>query len=1056
MQKLSLLMLGAAIGFSASAAEDWENPGIFAEGRLDHRATAYPFPSSQAALAGNYKSSPYFKSLNGAWYFHYAHKPVGEPGAALKTFNGKAIDRRSEARAAAHFERQSDGWHVIDVPSNWEMQGFGTPVYSNAAYQFPQNPPFTSHDDNAVGTYRRNFTIPADWKGRDVILHFAGSTSGMYVWVNGKKVGYVQSAKNPAEFNITKYLKPGDNTLECEVIRWTDGSYMEDQDFWRLSGIERDVFLYSIAPTRILDHFAKAGLKDNYRNGTLDLDVTLQNNGSAAPGKLMAQLFDANGKCIFNQTKSIDLAADSKKDVNFTHSVKNVNHWSSETPYLYTLVLTLMDSNGKTVEATSSKVGFRSVEIKNSQLLVNGQPIEVHGVNLHEHHELLGHTVDSLTMIKDIQTMKRHNVNAVRTSHYPQSTLWYDLCDKYGIYLVDEANIECHALGVYEGDRYNTKAHPAHDPMWKAALLDREYALVERDKNHPSVIIWSLGNECGNGPNFEAGYDWIKQRDTTRPVQFEQAGERRNTDIVCPMYPSIRYMKEYSERTNPGRPYIMCEYSHAMGNSSGNFQEYFDIIRSSPQMQGGFIWDWVDQGFLTHDEFGSPYWAYGGDFGAHQYYHDENFCVNGLVLPDRTPHPGLMEVKKVYQDIRFSNVDAKTGKVKVENHFMYRNLKDYDYRWELLEDGVVVASGSFTAAAPAGKDKVVTLPVNVKEDGKERYLNVFAYTRTADDIIPAGHEVAREQFALTSAAKPEMPKAEGKVAKEEKHGNNLVFTCDNGTRIEFDSRNGQMHTYMINGHWLLNGSIEPSFWRAPTDNDWGYNAHVRSHAWRCAADNKRLKSFTSEEKDNNKVVTAQYTLPEVGAEYTVVYTIMPDGRVAVTPTLTGSKDMTPELLRFGMIVPVQKHRDQFAYYGRGPWENYSDRNTASFMGQWKSTVDKEFFPYLRPQETGNHTDIRWGTLTDTNGTGLKVYGLQPLNLTALNVGVDQIDPGMVKRQMHPSDIHPDRDRIYLNVDLAQSGVGGDNSWGAAPHRQYRLPGDATYTYTFILEPVGVK
>lgn len=1036
--KLSKIIISSMflVFTQVSYANDWENPKIFAEGRLAPRATLFPFPTESTALCRDFKSSPYFKSLNGEWCFKFSVCPADRP----MQFYTVGYD--------------TSDWDKITVPGNWEMQGYGIPIYTNVTYPYPKNPPYIPHEDNPVGSYKRSFDIPSDWTGRRVYLHFDGSTAGMYVWVNGKKAGYVQSVKNPAEFDVTGYVKPGKNEIACEVYRWTDGSYLEDQDFWRLSGIDRDVYLYSTADTRISDVFANADLDKNYRNGILTVNTTIQNNSSANAKRVISLLlYDAKGKKIYNAKKNINLTPDKSDDIIFNTNISKVNKWSCETPYLYTLVATLSDDSGKVIESTSTRVGFRKVEIKDAQLMVNGKPIEVHGVNLHEHHQTTGHVVDRETMMADIRTMKQHNVNAVRMSHYPQSPLWYDLCDEYGLYLVDEANIEIHGMGAEWQGWYDKSKHPAHLPQWKNAILDRQYTLVERDKNHPSVIIWSMGNECGNGENFYAAYDWIKSRDNSRPVQFEQAGENANTDIVCPMYPWIGDMKKYAGRTDVTRPYIMCEYAHAMGNSSGNFQEYFDIIRNSKQMQGGFIWDWVDQGLLTKDENGDEYWAYGGDFDAYNYHHDENFCINGMVQPDRTPHPGLMEVKKVYQDILLSSVNPQSGEVTVANNFHYRNFNVYRLHWELLRNGEMTASGNMDDVnIPAGKSKTVKLPLPKTDfkDGNEYHLSLYVLTTTGDGIIPAGHEIAREQFALAEKTDFTSDYASVESVKLNENGNSYVFELAGGIKIAIDKNNGNLNEYSVNGIRLLSWSPQPSFWRAPTDNDWGNGAQKRLNAWRYAGQNRKVKSVSKTEENGLHKITAKYLLPEVNANYAVTYTVYPDGKLGMAATIEGNS--LPELLRFGMQFPLDKSKENFTWYGRGPWENYSDRNTASFIGIWKGKVADQFYPYIRPQETGNKTDVRWAMLTDNDGCGIKVTGKQPLNVSALDVTPEDLDPGMKKNQMHNSDVRHNRHNVFLNVDLAQRGLGGDDSWGRAPHAPYQLNADK-YSYEFILSPV---
>lgn len=1023
----------------AFGAEDWENPEVFAVGRLEPRATFYNYPDALSALTGNYKESDRYMSLNGKWKFNYAAKPADRP----KDFYTENYDTSS--------------WADITVPGNWEMQGFGTPIYVNIGFGgFPVNPPFTSHTDNPVGSYRRTFDLPESWKGDRIFLHFGGSTSGMYVWVNGKKVGYVQSTKNPAEFDITDFVKPGKNSVACEVYRWTDGSYLEDQDFWRLSGLERDVYLYATPQQRIADFFVQAGLDSKYKNGEFKIDVDLKNyESSAAPVNLYVTLYAPDGKLVYAEGKSISIPSSGEVTVPMEAKLKNVKRWSAETPDLYSLVIRLSGKDGKNMEATSVKVGFRTVEIKNAQLLVNGEAIEVHGVDLHEHHELTGHAVDRATMIKDLQTMKQHNINAIRTSHYPQSPLMYELCDEYGMYIVDEANIEIHGMGVRNNRDLDTVPHPAYRPEWRAQMLDRERSLVERDKNHPSVITWSLGNEAGNGENFKAAYRWIKERDKTRPVQFEQANEDPHTDIVCPMYPSIEHMKRYAARTDVTRPYIMCEYAHAMGNSTGNFQEYFDIIRSSPHMQGGFIWDWVDQGFLTKDEEGRPYWAYGGDFGARDLRNDDNFCINGLVQPDRTPHPGLNEVKKVYQDIRFTPT-ADNKELSIENHFNFRDLSNYTFPWYLLRDGEVVKKGEFAKvnAAP-GKSVKVKMPAVDMKDGADYTFQVYALTKTGDDMIPANHEVAREEVELQAHKEFAPAVATAPVVKETEYGKHHVpvwsITGD-GVEVVIDKQ-GRIRAYNAAGRNLINDGIEPSFWRAPTDNDWGNQAHIRLNAWRCAAENAGAPTVNLTQTGNEVKVVLKRELDDVGCDYETIYTVYGDGTLGVTETMIPKEGRkVPELMRFGTVIPMPKSYENFLWYGRGPWENYSDRKHSSFVGLYEGKVADQRYPYIRPQESGNKTDVRWAELTDNEGYGLRVTAQNLLNVSALDVTPASLDPGLDKHNMHNSDIWPDRDRVYFNIDLAQRGLAGDDSWGRAPHAPYLLPG-GSYTYTYFLTPV---
>ena len=1034
------VIFAATAATAVAAVNDWENPEVFAEGREAPRATAYPYATAAQALECNPQASPWVKSLNGEWQFKYFANPSDVPAG----FEAPSYD--------------ASKWDRITVPSNWEMKGYGVPIYTNVTYVFPVNHPKVDYGDNPVGAYRREFTIPKDWKGRNVYLHFDGSTAGMYVWVNGHKAGYVQSTKNPAAFNITPYLNTDGrpDVLACEVYRWTDGSYFEDQDFWRLSGIDRNVYLYSTSPEgRIADFFARAGLDKGYRHGTLDLDVDIARPASSGASlSLEAAVYAPDGRRIYRATKPV--AASAESSLRFAANIKGITPWSAETPVLYRLVLTLADKKGSVIESTSARIGFREVEIKDAQLTINGKPIEIHGVNIHEHHQTEGHVVDSATMLADIRMMKQNNINAARMCHYPQSPLWYDLCDEYGIYILDEANIEMHGLD-HLGDRNNWTRHPAGDPAWRNAFMDRIKILVERDKNHPSVIGWSMGNETSNGPHFFEAYDWMKARDTTRPTQYERAGLARNTDIICPMYPPIRHMEWYADSVGVTRPYIMCEYSHAMGNSNGNFQEYFDIIRRAPHMQGGFIWDWVDQGLLTRDENGKEYWAYGGDLGAENYVNQENFCINGLVNPDRTPHPGLAEVKKVYQDIRFSPVDLAKGTFRAENHFHYRNLDEFEFSYELLRDGRVVASGALdgVAAAP-GKSATVTIPAAIDTtDGAEYHLSVYARTRKAESrgLVPAGHEMAREQWPIAEHSSYTLAAPGGKTPSMETSGRGMAtVTCDNGrVTLRIDTRRGEITEYMIDGHKIFAGPY-PNFWRAPTDNDFGYSMPRWANAWRAAADNRRTVSVDLGAEGSTIVMKTLYRLEDVDADYSAVYTIYPDGSVRVDADLRGDDGKLPEAVRIGSQLVLPNAFDNFAWWGRGPLENYSDRKTASFVGRYSGKVADQFYPYIRPQENGNKSDVREASLTDAAGMGISVAGSSLLGVTALDVLPEDMDPGLSKKQMHNTDVIHSRDNVYLSVDAAQMGLSGDNSWGQMPHEPYRLR-DGRYTYSYIIRPL---
>jgi beta-galactosidase len=1020
---LAFLMAGTL----QAQTPEWENPEIFGINKEPARATALPYNNEQQAIADIYTQSPYYQSLDGKWKFSWHQRPADKPS----DFYQEGYDVSQ--------------WDNIQVPGNWELQGFGTPIYSNITYPHPKNPPYINHNDNPVGCYVRDFNISKEWDGRRVYLHFESGLAAMYIWINGQKVGYSQVTKSPAEFDITPYIRQGKNTLAIEAYRWSDGSYLEDQDFWRLSGFDRSVYLYSTAQTRIFDFFAKGDLDATYKNGIFSVDVLLKNySDKAQHSKLEVKLLDVNGKTVFNQSKNITVTGNTV--ANWTKTISSPHLWSNETPYLYTLLLSLNDEKGNLIEATSTKIGFRKVEIKNAQLLVNGKPILVRGVNLHEHNPYTGHVQTEEMMRKDIALMKQHNINAVRTSHYPQSPLWYKLCDEYGLFLCDEANIETHAMGAEWQGEFDKEKHPAYLPQWAEAHKDRVVRMMERDKNHPSVIAWSMGNECGNGPVFYDIYKWLKQRDTTRPVQFEQAGENENTDIVCPMYPGIESMKRYASRTDVSRPYIMCEYAHAMGNSTGNFQEYFDIIATAPHMQGGFIWDWVDQGIDATDDSGRKYWAYGGDIGGYQYTHDQNFCANGLITPDRKPHPGLYEVKKVYQDILFHEKDLSKGLITIENRFLYTDLKNYDFKWELLKNGEKTANGILTISqAPLTKKEItISLPAIAKESGVEYFLNMYAYTKEATTMIPAGHEIAREQFHLNGEWETE--NGERNTSVEIIQDNDNVIVLKTGMlEASFNKRTGSLDRLVYNNKQLLISGPRPDFWRAPTDNDFGNRMPELSNVWKLAGQNKTLRNFKIDTLAKAVVIQADFELNDVFSPYTVIYTVA-DETIKVHISWKAGKERLPELPRFGTQLRLSPEFETVTYYGRGPWENYSDRNTSSFIGIYTSRVAEQAFDYIRPQENGNKTDVRWLTLTNKEGLGIKISGKQALSVKVAHNPADDLDFGTPKKNAHPSDVTPRRE-IYLNVDYLQRGLGGDDSWGRLPHQPYRLLDDS-YEYGY--------
>ncbi len=1037
------------VPFEETEPRDWENPSVVSRNREDPHASFMSYPDELSALEANESVSPNYLSLDGIWKFHWVKTPDERPYWFFKD----DFDTRK--------------WDDIEVPSNWQMKGYDIPIYVNIGYSFKMNPPFIHHDWNPVGSYKREFRVPEDWKDREVYLHFGAVSSAFYVWINGQMVGYSQDSKTPAEFNITKYLKKGTNSVAVEVYRWSDGSYLEGQDFWRMSGIQRSVFLHARPVTHIRDFFAKAGLENNYNDGRLDLDVEISSAGQASEQGFVvdASLFDDDQK-IWTATKNIEIK-DQRALATFSSQFPGIKKWSAETPSLYTLVITLKDNFGNTLESVSTKTGFRTVEIKDSQFLVNGVAIHLKGTNMHEHNEVTGHVIDEATILRDIKLMKSYNINAVRTSHYPQQELWYDMCDRYGLYLIDEANIESHGIG------YDKDITLADKPEWAEAHLTRMKSMVERDKNHPSIIIWSMGNEAGDGRNFVDGYKWFKGRDNTRPVQYERAEKstntpERHTDIVCPMYARVEYLENYAKDKNNDRPLIMCEYAHAMGNSTGNLQEYWDVIEKYPILQGAFVWDWVDQGLLETDEAGVKYWTYGGDYGEEGIPSDGNFCINGLTWPDRTPKPGLSEVKKVYQYVGFEAVDLKEGTIRIRNKYDFTDLSPFTFIWEVISDSGSVSSGklTFTNFKP-GSDTLVRIPYSpvLPEPGSEYFLNITVSRSDEWNLVPEDHVYATAQFKLPFEGVPVVVKTDNLAALTTKTTGTDLEVSGTEVKVTFDLSTGRMKSYTWKGKELLRKGPEPDFWRPPTDNDYGNGMDKRLVVWKKAGERSKIKKASINQPAINRVeVTFEYDIPDTEsakiAGYVSTYVISGSGDIIVRNRFSKVPDKIPELPRMGMQLQIPEEFSNLKWFGRGPHENYSDRKTSAQIGFYESTVDDQYVPYVRPQENGYKTDTRLLTLTDDSGTGILVSGDPVFCFAALkNIHDDFESPGKLSEyrkdaktaNTHINDVKP-RDFVNLNIDLAQMGVGGDDSWGAPVHKEYRLL-EKDYSYSFRMCPV---
>lgn len=1019
-QIITAMLTAVAITVGAQSNE-WQNPAINAVNRAPMHTNYFAYESLDAAKSGVKENSSNFMTLNGTWRFNWVRDAESRPTDFWKV---KYDDSK---------------WNDMQVPGVWEINGYGDPIYVNVGYawrgHFQNNPPSVPTKDNHVGSYRKEIVVPESWEGKDIIAHFGSVTSNIYLWVNGKYVGYSEDSKLEAEFDLTKYLKPGKkNLIAFQTFRWCDGTYLEDQDFFRFSGVGRDCFLYARSKKRIEDIRVTPTLDNEYKNGSLQVKLSLKGK---APVTL--ELLDANGKQVAS-TKA-------NGDGTYNMDVKNPYKWSAENPYLYTLKATMQGNN----EIIPINVGFRKIELKGAQVLVNGKAVLFKGVNRHEMDPDAGYVVSPERMLQDIKIMKEHNINAVRTCHYPDNNLWYDLCDKYGLYVVAEANVESHGMGY-------GKETLAKNPSYAIPTMERNQRNVQRVFNHPSVIFWSLGNEAGDGPNFEAAYKWIKNEDNSRPVQYEQARLKDHTDIFCSMYYDYNGMEAYGKRTDATKPLIQCEYSHAMGNSVGGFKEYWDLIRKYPNLQGGFIWDFVDQS-IRWQKNGVTVYAYGGDFNKTDA-SDNNFCDNGLIGPDRIPNPHAAEVAYYYQNIWTTPANLAAGEINIYNENFFRDLSAYYIDWEVLANGKVVRTGRVDNinVAPQQTGKI-TLDLGTTTNNKEWLLNVAYKLKKAEGVLAAGTVISRDQLRLTQPLNTVMNLAnvkstniaEPKTTIKSDDANNLTVKGENFT-IEFNKQNGFMNRYDANGLEMLNkgAQLTPNFWRAPTDNDFGAGLQKKFEAWKNPG--IKLTSLNSKVESNQAIVVATYDMANVAAKLTLTYVINNAGSVKVTQKMTADKDAkVSPMFRFGMQMQMPKTFSKIEYYGRGPGENYADRNNSEFIGLYRQNVADQFYSYIRPQENGNKTDIRWWKQINMGGNGLKFVSEAPFSASALNYTIESLDDGDGKDQRHSPEVTP-ADFTNLCIDKAQMGLGCVNSWGAWPRAEYMLPhGD--YEFTFIMSPV---
>ena len=1047
---LMAALLGCTVGASAAeekAAEklvptftEWHDLQVNEVNRLKLHTNYFAYENETLALAGQMDKSANFISLHGAWKFNWVKDADKRPTDFYKT------------------DLDDSAWKTMNIPANWEMNGFGVPEYVNTGFawrgHFDQKPPAVPVKDNNVGSYRRIINIPDSWDGKQVIAHFGSVTSNIYLYVNGQYVGYAEDAKVAAEFDITPYLKKGDNLIAFQTFRWCDGSWCEDQDFWRLSGVARDSYLYARdAAVHLTNIKITPDLQNGYEDGVVQIYAEVKGQPV-----IEYKLLNHNGIEIIKSD------ANFKKRVNGTaqFTIKNVKKWSAEDPYLYTLVATVKDQKGNIVEVVPQKVGFRKVEIVNSQLLVNGQPVLIKGADRHEMDPDGGYVVSRERMIQDIKIMKRLNINAVRTCHYPDDPVWYDLCDEYGLYVTAEANQESHGFG------YGNDAE-AKKPEFAKQILERNQHNVEMYFNHPSVIVWSLGNETVNGDNFIAAYKWIKEQDKSRPVQFEQAGRTgENTDIFCPMYYSHDGCDRYSKDDKFTRPLIQCEYNHTMGNSSGGLKEYWDMVRKYPKFQGGYIWDFVDQALhrnpvkpmsvkdnLTYAQYNKIKYTYGGDYNDYDP-SDNNFNCNGVIGPDRQLNPHAYEVAYEYQNIWAEAVDLQAGKISVYNEHFFRNLANYQLVWTLLQDGKAVQNGTVDKLDVAPQQKtVVTLPYQIPAEG-EVLLNIEFRLKKAEPLMEAGQMVAYRQLEVRTANAAAAVVAEGKLKVENKKKETEIKVLNDFIDIEFDKATGLLKEYEVNGVDLLGegGTLKPNFWRAVTDNDMGAQLQKKFRVWRAPALN--LQTITASKvkvgKNVNAVVKAVYDMPDVKAALTITYTIAPDGTMGVEQTMDATEgEKVSDMFRFGMLMQLPFQMDNSTFYGRGPIENYIDRKGSQNVGIYTQTAEEQFFPYIRPQETGTKSDIRWWQQTDKAGKGFRITSGNLFSASALHYSIDDLDDGEEKEQRHSYEV-PQSKYTELCIDKEQFGVGGENSWGAWPLPQHRL-GYADKTFSFVISPV---
>lgn len=1031
---LSGLLCVCMLSGNAQTFREWQDPEINAVNRASMHTHFFAYESTEAATEAAKEKSVNYMTLNGIWKFRWTKDSDARPTDFWKTdFNDK-------------------GWDNLAVPAMWELNGYDVPLYSGVGFDWKlrkgwckNNPPELPVEDNHVGSYRREITVPANWRGKDIVAHFGSVYSNIYLWVNGKFVGYSEDSKLEAEFDLTPYLKAGQkNLIAFQVFRWCDGSYLEDQDFFRYHGIARDCYLYTRNKKRIEDIRITPDLDSQYQNGSLAINLNLKGNN-----QVTLELLDAQNRTV----ATTELRGSG--NVSTSIEMENPHKWSAETPYLYTLRATVKEG-GKVSEVIPLKVGFRKIEMKNAQLLVNGQPILIKGANRHEMDPDGGYVISRERMIQDIQLMKMFNINAVRTCHYPDDSFWYELCDKYGLYVVAEANLESHGMGFKETSL-------ARVDSYRKAHLERNQRNVQRNFNHPSIIFWSLGNECGDGPNFEACYQWVRAEDPSRFVHFEQAYDTgSNTDVYCPMYPVYSKCISYCEDESKQKPMIMCEYAHAMGNALGDFKIYWDLIRKYPKFQGGFIWDLIDQSPHWTGKSGKMIYGYDGDFDTIKT-SDDNYSDNGLLNPDRIPNPHVYEVGYFYQNIWTTPGDLSKGEINIYNENFFRDLSAYYMEWEVLNNGRVIRSGRIEKLNVAPLQTVsLILKLGETDENGEWLLNVRYRQKDREGLIPVGHIVAKDQLVLHPYKTPEMKLKNVTenyipVITPQVNDTNIRHWIVKGENflIRFKRSTGYMDKYIVNGLDMIKdgAALTPNFWRAPTDNDYGAKLQLKYNAWKNP--DIKLISLKNNIVDNQAVISAEYEMKQVSAKLYITYTINNQGAVQVNQKMITDKAANvSNMFRFGMQLVMPRSFENISYYGRGPMENYSNRNHCTDLGIYNQTVDEQFSPYIRPQENGTKTDIRWWRQLNISGNGLQFVADAPFSASALHYTIESLDEGLEKQQGHSEEVEK-ADLTNVLIDKAQMGLACIDSWSALPEPEFMLPyGD--YEFTFIMTPVQNK